>query len=270
MKKAFYKKKRYWLLIFIILGLGLFIYPFTQDPLGHFQRSVAKVLSYAGIEEHSQASQKDFFHYWEAGKKTKQHNTLLLLHGFGGNSLWTWMRLMPSLSQERHLLALDLLASRFMQIKPQTYSVQAEADHVLRFLEKQQVKKIDIIALSVGGWIALKIAHEHPDKVGRLILIESAGLTTEIPSFARLTLDNRERAQDFMNRLFYHPPPVPDFALDALVKASNRIKKHYLKTLDFFIKNSAPQVMDEKIKDIFQKTLILHGRQDQVIPLEHA
>lgn len=257
-------------MLFVLAGCAYLVYPFTQNPIGEFQKTVVKGLSYFGVHEKKTNYQRKVFHYWEGGEKKASENSLLLLHGFGGNSLWTWMRLMPSLAKHRHLVALDLLATRLFRLNPRDYSIQKEVEHVLQFLESQKLEKVDIIGLSVGGWIALRIAQRYPQKVGRLILIESAGLRTKVPDFARLTLDNEQKAQEFLEKLFYNPPYVPNFALKQLIKSSQRIKERYLNALEAFLQNSAPYLMDEKIKNIPQKTLILHGQQDQIVPLKHA
>jgi len=190
------------------------------------------------------------------------------LHGMGGNALFTWMQLLPALAKRYHVIAPDLLASNFLRLNPKTYSVDAEVQLVMALLNGLGVQKTDIVGLSVGGWVALLIALENPERVRKLILLESAGLITEIPELAYLTLDNREKAKRFMKLLFYHPPPLPGFVLDSLVKSSKRIKPFYLMVFEGFVENSKDRLLDGKLAQITHPTLVIHGRQDEVIPLE--
>jgi pimeloyl-ACP methyl ester carboxylesterase len=200
--------------------------------------------------------------YFEGGED--HDRTVLLLHGMGGNALFTWMQLMPSLVRRYHVIAPNLLASNFLHINPKTYSIDSEVHLVVGLLDQLHIQKTDIVGLSVGGWVIMAL--EHPNQVEKLVL-ESAGLNTEI-ELARLTLDDREKAKRFLKLLFYYPPPLPGFVLDNLIKVSTRIKPRYLAVFEGFIANSKDRVMDGKLNQIPNKTLVIHGREDQVIPLE--
>jgi len=119
----------------------------------------------------------------------------------------------------------------------------------------------------VGGWVSLILALDEPSKVGKLILVESAGLRTEIPELARLTLTDRPTARHFFSLLFYNPPPLPGFVLDELIKISTRIKSKYEAVFLGFVENSRGRLLDDRVSAIRQPTLVIHGREDQVIPL---
>ena len=177
---------------------------------------------------------------------------------------------MPSLTKNYHVIAPDMLASNFLRLNPRTYSVDSEVRLVLNLMRRLKIKKSNFVGISVGGWVSLLIALEHPERVQKMVLAESAGLTTKIPELAKLTLTDRAKAKQFLKLLFYKPPPLPNFVIDQLIKSSKKIKKNYEAVFAGFIKNSKNRVLDNKLKEISQKTLILHGREDQVIPLEHA
>jgi 2-hydroxymuconate-semialdehyde hydrolase len=264
MKKSFYRRKRFWILLILLLPPLVFLGYLASNPLPNFRRSVHFLFRTFGIEEQNLFSGSRRIHYYEAGKEHSQ--TVILLHGFGGNALFTWMRLLHPLSKRYHVIAPDMLASNFLKLNPKTYSVIAEKDMVLSLVDSLGIQKADFVGLSVGGWVSLMIALERPELVDRLILIESAGITTEIPEIARLTLTDRETAARFMKLLFYSPPPLPGFVLDSLVASSKRIKKNYEKIFAAFIENSRPSLLDERLVEVHQPTLIIHGREDQVIP----
>src|SRR5262249_51932465 len=146
-------------------------------------------------------------HLYEGGSDHPE--TVILLHGFGGNAQLTWMRLMPALARHYHVVAPDLLASSFLGLDPKTYSVDSEVALVRKMMAAMCLEHADFVGLSVGGWVSLILALDEPQKVDKLILVESAGLTTEIPEMARLTLTDRPTARRFFSLLFYHPPPLP-------------------------------------------------------------
>lgn len=265
-KKRWYRRKRLWIpILFAGPFVALFVY-LAANPLPNFRKTVHFLLARFGVEERIVVSGKNRIHLYEAGK-TNPH-TVILLHGFGGNAMFTWMRLLPALGKDFHVIAPDMLASNFFKLDPKTYSVTQEKDMVLGLIDTLGIQKSDFVGLSVGGWVSLMIALERPDLVDRMVLVESAGLVTEIPELARLTLTDRETAKRFMALLFYRPPPLPGFVLDELVKSSVRIKKKYEAVFMGFVENSQGALLDGQLQGIRQPTLVIHGREDRVIPLD--
>lgn len=267
MPKPFYKRKRLWIPILLLTPVAtLFIY-LALNPIPNFRKTVNFLLQHvAGIEEKNIKVGKRRINYYEGGAQNPRK--VLLLHGFGGTAQMTWMRLMPALAKDYHVIAPDMLASNFLRLNPATYSVDSEVDLVLGLMQGLGIDKANFVGLSVGGWVSLIIALEHPEKVDKLILVESAGLRTEIPELARLTLTDREKAKRFLELLFYNPPPLPGFVLDQLVRSSTRIKAKYEAVFMGFVENSKTRLLDNKVSLIQQPALIIHGREDKVIPFE--
>ncbi|MDL1872322.1 alpha/beta fold hydrolase [Deltaproteobacteria bacterium PRO3] len=267
MPKPVYKRKRLWIPLLLLAPVAALLIYLALNPIPHFRKTVNFLLQHvAGIEEQQARVGKRRVNYYEGGKENPRK--VLLLHGFGGTAQMTWMRLMPALAKDYHVIAPDLLASSFLRLNPATYSVDSEVDLVLGLMQALNIEKADFVGLSVGGWVSLIIALEHPEKVGKLILVESAGLRTEIPELARLTLTDREKAKRFLELLFYNPPPLPGFVLDQLVKSSTRIKAKYEAVFMGFVENSKLRLLDNKVWQVRQPTLVIHGREDRVIPFE--
>jgi len=267
MPKKFYQRKRLWFPLLLIAPFAALLIYLVLDPLPHFRKSVNYLLlHFGGIEEHYVRAGRTGLHYYEGGREHPQ--TVILLHGFGGTAQFTWMRLLPPLAKRFHVIAPDMLASNFLRLNPATYSVDQEVAMTLKLMDRLQIERTSLVGLSVGGWVSLIIALEHPEKVDKLVLIESAGLRTEIPELARLTLTDRPTARRFLQLLFYNPPPLPGFVLDELIRSSTRIKSIYEAVFMGFIQNSKNRLLDDRVGEIRQPTLVIHGREDKVIPLE--
>ncbi len=62
------------------------------------------------------------------------------------------------------------------------YSVTLETGILRQFLESQGLTRFGLAGWSMGGWISLNFASQYPDRVRRLILLDSAGMKFT-PSF---------------------------------------------------------------------------------------
>ena len=59
-----------------------------------------------------------------------------------------------------------------------------EAAVVMGFLDALRLKQVDLGGWSMGGWIVQRVASEHPERVRRLMLFDSAGIY-EVPAGMR-------------------------------------------------------------------------------------
>lgn len=101
---------------------------------------------------------------------------LVLLHGTGGHAE-SWIRNVVPLGAHFHVYAIDMVGHGFTD-KPLTlaYTPRDYAAHVCAFLDAVGVRRAHINGESLGGWVALWLALDHPERVDRLVLNTAAGL----------------------------------------------------------------------------------------------
>lgn len=115
-------------------------------------------------------------HYVEAG----EGEPVLLIPG-AFSTYRDWNRIIPSLSKEYRVLAIDYLGVGDSD-KPRSgtnYTIEAQADLIVKMMEILHLSKVDIVGVSYGGGIALNIAARYPDRVGKIVCIEGNGLKNE-------------------------------------------------------------------------------------------
>jgi pimeloyl-ACP methyl ester carboxylesterase len=100
---------------------------------------------------------------------------LMLLHGTGGHAE-SWIRNVLPLSEHFHVYALDMVGHGFSDKPDLAYTPRDYAGHVRAFLDAAGLAKAHITGESLGGWVALWLALDHPDRVDRMILNTAAGL----------------------------------------------------------------------------------------------
>lgn len=207
-------------------------------------------------------------HYYAIGPKTGP--VVVLVHGLGGRAE-DWENLAPYLVKAGYRVYLPDLPGYGHSERPRnfSYSVPDEAAVVAGFLDALGLKQVDLGGWSMGGWIVQLVAAEHPGRVRRLMLFDSAGI------YAKPTWDTRlftpatpTELKEFYALLMPNPPKLPSFV-------SNDILRHVQENA--WIIRQAMQTMltgrdvtDKLLPDLKMPVLIVWGEQDQITPLSEG
>jgi pimeloyl-ACP methyl ester carboxylesterase len=100
---------------------------------------------------------------------------LLLLHGWGASSELFAPVLSPLL-QARTVVVPDLPGFGKTPAPPGPWSAHDYARWVVALLDRLELERCDVIGHSNGGRIAIVLAAEHPERVGKVVLVDSAGI----------------------------------------------------------------------------------------------
>jgi pimeloyl-ACP methyl ester carboxylesterase len=100
---------------------------------------------------------------------------ILLLHGWGG-SIESMGLLFDDLARDHAVVAFDFPGHGESSLPPKAWGVAEYAESVRGVMDALQVHRPHIIAHSHGGRVTIKLATVHPDRVGKLVLVDSAGV----------------------------------------------------------------------------------------------
>lgn len=215
-------------------------------------------------------------HYQEKGEGTP----LLLIHGYTSSN-YSWKDVFEPLSKTFRVIALDLKGFGFSGKPDGDYSRRAQAVLVTHFLDQLGIDKAWLAGSSMGGEVALNVAIANPQRVAGLVLIDSAGVPVAgsgslapqyllVPVVGRaltaLALRSDKLVREGLNRSFYDDRNVTD----------DRVAAYYLplQTRDgqraaLRARVQAGQYpVEPELPKIAVPTLILWGREDELIPLE--
>ncbi len=203
-------------------------------------------------------------HYLEAG----QGPVLILIHGLG-SSASVWRDDIDLLAASYRVIALDLPGYGKSDRPKADYSVEYQAGAVKEFIEALGVDKVTLAGNSLGGWIAALVALDSPDKVSRLVLVDSAGLRreaarTDVP----LNPATREEEKALLLALFADKAKVTESLLNEQWDYRKDVRSTVQATMESF-KTKAP-FLDSRLRDIKVPTLIIWGKQDLLVPLDIA
>ncbi len=101
-------------------------------------------------------------------------DTVLLLHAAMGSSQ-RWFRWMPRLAARYRVLRMDLRGHGLSQLPApdHAFSLAHLVDDVLELLDRQAPGAVHVVGNSAGGYVAQRLAIEHPERVKTLALYGS-------------------------------------------------------------------------------------------------
>ena len=131
---------------------------------------------------------------------------LLLVHGMAGSSA-TWREVGPTLAKRFTIIAPDLLGHGSSDKARHDYSLGSFASILRDLMVALRVDSATLVGQSLGGGVAMQFAYQFPERVERLVLVDSGGLGPDVSWILRaLTLPGAE---------YLMPVLFPSFVRDA-------------------------------------------------------
>lgn len=213
-------------------------------------------------------------------RKGDGDTSILLIHGFGGGT-FSYRYNMEVLAQHYTVYALDLKGFGYSQ-RPvgSDYSHQSQAGIVLAFLEKMEINTITAAGHSMGGAVLLLAYQMQPAMFERLVLIDSAGLNEDASLLSSFVIQpvvdiiydrvvvREDQFKQILSSAYYEPSFVDEKHLSIyrkplMIKNSNRALRE-------MVSDRQPYDLENILSDIDIPVLIVWGKQDTWIDLEHA
>jgi len=208
---------------------------------------------------------------------------VLWLHGSGPgvDALANWKGLLTDLAGDFHNIAPDILGfgeSACPDPWPHgvAASVELRARNTLALLDELQIEVAHVVGNSMGGMIAMRMAQIAPTRLKRLVLMGSGGAGGLRPEAAKKTMEylanpSADHLHGLMQMFVYDEAA---FGVDLRKLAAERMaiamRPHIARvnaaTFDF----SQPMFVltQEQLAEIPHETLVIHGREDRVLPVE--
>jgi 2-hydroxy-6-oxonona-2,4-dienedioate hydrolase len=203
-------------------------------------------------------------HYFESG----QGPAVVLLHGLGATKE-VWMANFGALSAKYHVYALDQLGFGHSDKPMIEYKIATWVDFLHSFMKSQNIGKATLVGNSLGGWIALDFAAQHPEMVDKLVLVDAAGLAWQGPLTVDLNPSSLAGWRTLLESLFYDKKIVTEaFALQVF---TDHLRNNDGYTIQRTVANfSQPQFEDGRLGSIHAPTLVLWGRNDELISVSRG
>jgi 2-hydroxymuconate-semialdehyde hydrolase len=205
---------------------------------------------------------------------------VVFIHGSGpGVTAWAnWRLAIPELSKSFRFVAPDMVGFGYTE-RPAGFTDGKDAwvKQAVDLLDALEIERAHFVGNSFGGAISLALALKHPERVGKIVLMGAAGLKWPVtdglaavwgyqPSIEAMRglLDifafDRSLVTDELAKLRYEASVRPGFQ----ESFAGLFPKPYQRWLDALASD------EELIAKLPNETLIFHGREDQVVPLESS
>lgn len=221
----------------------------------------------------------------ETGKFTTNYHDLgsgfpvVMLHGSGpGVTSWAnWNKVFPLL-QDYRVIAPDMVGFGFTE-RPEgaVYSMNTWVQQTIDLFDALGIEKANLVGNSFGGALALSMAVKYPERINKLVLMGSVGVSFPItygldrvwsytPSYANM--------EELMEIFAYDHSFISEDLVDSRYQSS--MQPGFQESFSKMFPEPRQQGVEGMagnqayIPDIPHETLIIHGREDRVIPLENS
>jgi len=109
-------------------------------------------------------------HYWRVGEGPD----VVMLHGLTGNLAVWHLKTVPALRRSYRVTTYDLRGHGHSDLTPTGYTTEDMAGDLVGLLDALEIEQAHLVGHSYGADIALHCALLHPDRVGKLVLIEAS------------------------------------------------------------------------------------------------
>jgi pimeloyl-ACP methyl ester carboxylesterase len=212
--------------------------------------------------------------YFECGEGVP----LILLHGSGiGVSAYAnWHRTLPAFGRHFRVFAPDIAGFGYSSPPDDArYGLGFWVDHLIAFMDQLGIARAHVLGNSFGGALALATAVRHPERVDRLALMGSVGVPFQVPAAfgsgwsEELTADSmRSVAQCFT----FDPSQISEEMVHIRLLTANRPEQKR-RQQRLFPGAREERVMalvtpDSALAGLRNPVLIMHGRDDLIVPLD--
>lgn len=206
---------------------------------------------------------------------------LILIHGSGPGvtAYANWRGVIPDLAEDFACFAPDTLGFGYTDFPSDIrgFSMSRWVSHLIGFLDALGIARAHFIGNSYGGALTLALAVRHPERVGKIVLMGAAGLPFPITEGLEKVWGYQpslEAMRDLMTTFAFDPSLVKDEIVRSRYEASIRPGAQEAFSSLF----PAPRqpwldelaTAEEDLKALPHPTLIVHGREDVIVPVAQS
>lgn len=115
---------------------------------------------------------------------------VIFLHGTSGH-LEAFIRNLPAHAELYECHAIDMMGHGYTDSPPQAYRISGYVDHLIAYMDAVGIDRAHFVGESLGGWVAGRLAADHPDRVGKITLVAPGGTVANPAVMERIKTSTR-------------------------------------------------------------------------------
>ena len=190
--------------------------------------------------------------------------TLIFLHG-AGDEAGTWKEVAPRFASKYHVVLVDLAGHGQSEPAAGPLKIRTMLDGLDAVVARES-QPVILAGNSLGAWLAMLYASQHPERVARVVAVDGGPLRGERMDLAKLPA-NREEARKIWDAILDPGSPrLPNFVLDDVVRQSRHgaIGRMQMDDMQQSI------VADDSLRAFPVPVDIIWGEADRLVPMEYA
>jgi triacylglycerol lipase len=196
---------------------------------------------------------------------------LVIVHGIGGRKE-DWFGIAAGLAGRHTIYLIDMIGFGESSKDGDTLTIGMQAEAILALLDSQGLATADIAGNSLGGWVAAVFAARYPGRIGRLAVIDAAGLTVTLsgPPPVNFVPDSVAEMQTLLRTVIESPfAHTEAFAAEALAgfRASGVAASLGKLFAGFADPASSDRPLDDVLPAVRAPALVMWGEHDRLFPL---
>lgn len=235
---------------------------------------VVPIVGWDNPEPRSVVAADHHTNFYEMG----EGEPVILLHGSGpGVSAWAnWSQVMPDLAQDFHVYAPDMAGFGDSEFKPTaTYGIKLWVEHLVSFMDALGIASATLVGNSFGGGLSLAATLRKSSRVDRLVLLGTPAGTFDMTDGLRSGWHyepDLAQMETILRKFPFDQSIITQAMVQSRFEASARpgAQDAYRRLIPEPKPGVTPVkgVPESSLRTIEQPTLVIHGREDRVIPLE--
>ena len=185
--------------------------------------------------------------------------TVVLVHGVNEQSA-TWAPVAERLMCDFHVIAIDLPGHGESAPKTGPLPMRSMIDALDAVIGD---RKVILVGNSMGGWVSMLYASEHPDRVSHLILEDASGMAWDlrhVPLFPQ----TREQAITLLRMVVGPDAPIADETIEFVLHAKDLPQKRVLEA------GIIEWIVDARLPKLTMPVTLIWGANDGLLPLAYA
>jgi pimeloyl-ACP methyl ester carboxylesterase len=232
-----------------------------SHPLEAFVKMTRRTLVRAGLTRRELRVNGSRIVYFSGGRGSRP---LVLVHGVNDQA-GSWSGVIAKLRDRFRIVAVDLAGHGESEPSAGPLAMQVMIDGLGAVIDRESPDDpVILVGNSMGGWVSMLYAVEHPGRVAQLVLEDSSGLTWDIshvPAFPK----DREEALRLLRMVHGPTAPIPGFLVDAMLKLAPTLPQ--ARVLAAGVDRWA---IDTRLPELKMPVTLIWGAHDGLLSLEYA